>query len=157
MKSCPQPCKNRTTHENRQTGCAGSRLAFSAAGDTLRVSPGPLPQGESCHSSGVLHICPAQFLHSQIGGIYAKQNQLFLGAFSPLKDDGEGRARARAKARARARAKANAGVLRSLRSLEDDGEEQATARATATATARARARATARARARARAQEQGKR
>jgi len=34
-------------------------------------------------------------------------------------------------------ASANAGVLRSLRSLEDDGEEQATATATARATAMA--------------------
>jgi hypothetical protein len=44
MKSCPRACNNRTTHENRQTGCEGSRLPFfSGAGDTLRVSPGPLP------------------------------------------------------------------------------------------------------------------
>ena len=40
MKSCPRACNNRTTHENRQTGCEGSRLPFfSGAGDTLlRVS-----------------------------------------------------------------------------------------------------------------------
>ena len=40
MKSCPRACKNRTTYENRQTGCEGSRLPlFSGAGDTLRVLP----------------------------------------------------------------------------------------------------------------------
>jgi hypothetical protein len=32
--------------------------------DTLRVSPGPLPPMENCHSDWILHIRPAQFLHS---------------------------------------------------------------------------------------------
>ena len=34
MKSCHQPCKNRTTRKTGQTGCAGSRLPFSAARET---------------------------------------------------------------------------------------------------------------------------
>jgi hypothetical protein len=34
MKSCSQPCKNRTTRKTGQTGCVGSRLPFSAARET---------------------------------------------------------------------------------------------------------------------------
>jgi len=66
MKSCSQSCKNRTTNEKATDGMRRLPSAiFSGAGDTLRVSPGPLPQRENCHSDLILHICPAQFLHSQ--------------------------------------------------------------------------------------------
>jgi len=70
MKITPSPCNNRTTHEKPTDGMRRLPSAiFSGAGDTLRVSPGPLPQGESCHSNRILHIRSAQFLHSQIRGI----------------------------------------------------------------------------------------
>jgi hypothetical protein len=61
MKSCHQPCKNRTT---QKTGTDGTHIIpselFSRAGDTLRVSLGPLPAMENCHSDQILHI----FLHN---------------------------------------------------------------------------------------------
>jgi hypothetical protein len=66
MKSCHQPCKNRTTNEKMADGRRRLPSAiFSGAGDTLRVSPDPLPAMENCHSDQILHIYPAQFLHSQ--------------------------------------------------------------------------------------------
>ena len=34
MKSCPRACNNRTTYENRQTGCEGSRLPFFSGWET---------------------------------------------------------------------------------------------------------------------------
>jgi hypothetical protein len=65
MKSCHQPCKNRTTRKQTDGMRRLPSVFFSGAGDTLRVSPGPLPQRENCHSDWILHIRPAQFLHSQ--------------------------------------------------------------------------------------------
>jgi hypothetical protein len=61
MKSCPRACNNRTTRENRQTGCEGSRLPFSAARETPR---GFLP-ALFLRFQRNLHNHPAQFLHSQ--------------------------------------------------------------------------------------------
>lgn len=42
---------------------------------------------KNCHSERILHICSAQFLHSQNCAFYALQNQKLLKVFSPAQDD----------------------------------------------------------------------
>ena len=67
MKSCHQPCKNRTTRKTGQTGCVGSRLPFSAVRETpCGFLPALFRRWKTVIQTGILRICPAQFLHSQI-------------------------------------------------------------------------------------------
>ena len=44
-------------------------VVFNGAGDTLRVSPGPLPAMRKLSFRMIPHKCPAQFLHSQNAAI----------------------------------------------------------------------------------------
>jgi hypothetical protein len=70
--NCAQDHLRIGRHRNRKDGTRRLPSAiFSGAGDTLRVSPDPLP----AISTAILHNRPVQFLHSQKQSTYLSVNQ----------------------------------------------------------------------------------